>query len=167
MQENNEIMEAKKDLINLYLKLKPRKIEDVIKIIYNNIILFIQEENNLQEKNNEELEKLIYLSIKDIIEYIKSSIDIIVSIKVDEELKKYNQDNPNAANDYETLLQKEEQSIRQHISTENQLKIQCEKFKEKMEQFENEKNIIIEEIVSNVFIFNLIFILTEKGKRAI
>ena len=31
MQENNEIMEAKKDLINLYLKLKPRKIEEVIK----------------------------------------------------------------------------------------------------------------------------------------
>ena len=167
MQENNEIMEAKNDLINLYLKLKPRKIEDVIKIIYNHIILFIQEENNLQEKNNEELEKLIYLSIKDIIEYIKSSIDIIVSIKVDEELEKYNQDNPNAANDYETLLRKEEQSIRQHISTENQLKIQCEKFKEKMEQLENEKNIIIEEIVSNIFIFNLIFILTGTGKRAI
>ena len=167
MQANNEIMEAKKDLINLYLKLNPRKIEDIIKIIYNNIILFIQEENNLQEKNNEELEKLIYLSIKDIIEYIKSSIDIIVSIKVDEELEKYNQDNPNAANDYETLLRKEEQSIRQHISTENQLKIQCEKFKEKMEQLENEKNIIIEEIVSNVYIFNIIFILTETGKRAI
>ena len=107
------------------------------------------------------------MSIKDIIEYIKSSIDIIVSIKVDEELEKYNQDNPNAANDYETLLRKEEQSIRQHISTENQLKIQCEKFKEKMEQLENEKNIIIEEIVSNVSIFNLIFILTETGKRAI
>ena len=107
------------------------------------------------------------MSVKDIIEYIKSSIDIIVSIKVDEELKKYNQDNPNSANDYETLLRKEEQSIRQHISTENLLKIQCEKFKEKMEQLENEKNIIIEEIVSNIFIFILIFILTETGKRTI
>ncbi len=107
------------------------------------------------------------MSVKDIIEYIKSSIDIIVSIKVDEELKKYSQDNPNSAKDYETLLRKEEQSIRQHIGTENQLKIQCEKFKEKMEQLENEKNIIIEEIVSNIFIFNLIFILTETRKRAI
>ena len=30
MQENNEIMEAKKDLINLYLTLRPKKVEEVI-----------------------------------------------------------------------------------------------------------------------------------------
>jgi hypothetical protein len=29
MQENNEIMEAKKDLINLYLALWPKKVEEV------------------------------------------------------------------------------------------------------------------------------------------
>ena len=30
MQENNEIMEAKKDLIDLYLTLRPKKVEEVI-----------------------------------------------------------------------------------------------------------------------------------------
>ncbi len=99
----------------------------------------------------EEFNDLIDKPIKDLVEYIKISIDIIVSIKVDEELKRHNQDNPNAANEYETLLQKEEEAIRQHISTEHQLKIQCEKFAEKIDNLEKEKKIIINEIVRNYF----------------
>jgi len=35
MQENNEIIEAKKELINLYLILKPRKLVEVNKNILN------------------------------------------------------------------------------------------------------------------------------------
>ncbi len=35
MQENNEIIEAKKELINLYLILKPRKLEEVNKNFLN------------------------------------------------------------------------------------------------------------------------------------
>ena len=164
MQENNEIMEAKKDLINLYLILRPKKLEEVIfyyiKYYYN-----IQEEKSSEKQKEEDFKKLNDKPIKDIIEYIKVSIDIIVSIKVDEELKKYNQDNPNSAIEYETLLQKEEEAIRQHISTEHQLKIQCEKYVEKIDDLENEKNILINEIVSNYF--NLLFILIEKRKRKI
>ena len=63
-------------------------------------------------------------------------------------MKKYEKDNPYVAKDYETLLQKEEEAIRQHISQEHQLKIQCEKYAEKINIIENEKLILIEEIVS-------------------
>ena len=107
-------------------------------------------ENASKEQNIEEENKLINKSSKDLIEYVKVSIDIIVSIKVDEELKKYTKDNPNCANDFETLLQKEEEAIREHISTEHQLKIQCEKFAEKIDFIEKEKIVLINEIVSNI-----------------
>jgi len=77
-------------------------------------------------------------------------LDIIINIKLEEELKKYinNKDNPNAANNYETLLQKEEEAIRKHISVEHQLKIQCEKFAEKLDILEEEKNDLNNIIVS-------------------
>jgi hypothetical protein len=69
---------------------------------------------------------------------------------LEEEIQKYIQekDNPNSAKNYETLLQKEEEALRQHISIEHQLKIQCEKYAEKINIIENEKLILIEEIVS-------------------
>ena len=74
-------------------------------------------------------------------------MDIIVSLKVDKELQKYEKDNSNAAKDYETLLQKEEKEIRQHISNEHQLKIQCSKFAEKLDFIEKEKEILMNGIV--------------------
>lgn len=55
-----------------------------------------------------------------LIEYIKSSIDIIVTLKVEEQLAlerlEIEEDNENSAKNYETLLKKEESEIRQHIS---------------------------------------------------
>ena len=56
--------------------------------------------------------------MKDLIEYIKNSIDILVSIKLGEELEKYKfiSDRVNSPCDYELLLQKLEQDIRKHIS---------------------------------------------------
>ena len=47
----------------------------------------------------------------------------------------------------ETLLQKEEEALRQHISIEHQLKIQCEKYVEKLDILENQKILLINEIV--------------------
>ena len=63
--------------------------------------------------------------MKELIDNIKSFIDIIVSIKLENELQKYipEKDNPNSAQKFETLLQKEEEALRQHISVEHQLKI--------------------------------------------
>lgn len=84
---------------------------------------------------------------------IKTSIDIIISIKLEEEIQKYipEKDNPNSAKKYETLLQKEEEALRQHISIEHQLKIQCEKFAEKLDILENQKIMLINEIVRKKF----------------
>ena len=89
--------------------------------------------------------------MKELVDNIKSSIDIIVSIKLEEELQKYlpERDNPNSATKYETLLQKEEEALRQHISVEHQLKIQCEKFAEKLDVLEGQKIMLINEIVSS------------------
>jgi hypothetical protein len=88
--------------------------------------------------------------LKELVDNIKSSIDIIVSIKLEDELQKYlpEKDNPNSATKYETLLQKEEEALRQHISVEHQLKIQCEKFAEKLDVLEGQKIMLINEIVS-------------------
>jgi len=77
-------------------------------------------------------------------------------MKLEEEIEKYipEKDNPNSAQKFETLLQKQEESLRQHISVEHQLKIQCEKFAEKFDILESQKMLLINEIVSkNIFRF--------------
>ena len=90
--------------------------------------------------------------MKELIDNIKSFIDIIVSIKLENELQKYipEKDNPNSAQKFETLLQKEEEALRQHISVEHQLKIQCEKYAEKVDLLENQKTLLIEEFVIKI-----------------
>jgi hypothetical protein len=95
------------------------------------------------------LKKLIQKPLNDLIENVKSSIDIIISIKLNEEIEKYkfNYDNPGSLKDYEELLQKLEQNIREHISIEHQLKIQCEKYAEKLDILEDEKIILLSQIV--------------------
>ena len=95
------------------------------------------------------MKKLIQKPLNDLIENVKSSIDIIISIKLNEEIEKYkfNEDNPGSLKDYEELLQKLEQNIREHISIEHQLKIQCEKYAEKLDILEDEKIILLSQIV--------------------
>ena len=56
--------------------------------------------------------------------------------------------NDNAAEDYETLLQKEEAAIRQHNSYEHEIKIEYEKLLEKIEIMELENKILLYQIVS-------------------
>ena len=70
-----------------------------------------------ESDNYNEIENLKKLSLLTLIEYIKSSIDVIVETKLEEELKKYQKvDEKYAATQYETLLRKEEGEIREHIS---------------------------------------------------
>ena len=80
-------------------------------------------------------------------------------MKLDEEIEKYipEKDNPNLAQKFETLLQKQEKSLRQQIATEHQLKIQCQKYAEKFDILESQKIILINEIVSKD-LFRLIYI---------
>ena len=105
----------------------------------------MEEENLLKETEN-----IMNLPLTDIIEYIKSTLDIIVSIKVDakiSEYKNYLNEDKNAATEYETLLQKLEESIRQHISYEHQFKIEYEKLLNKAEEIDIEKKILKKQIV--------------------
>ena len=87
-------------------------------------------------------------------------------MKLEEEIEKYipEKDNPNSAQKFETLLQKQEESLRQHISVEHQLKIQCEKFAEKFDILESQKMLLINEIVSKN-IFRFIYIQEQQKKR--
>ena len=90
------------------------------------------------------------LPLTDIVEYIKSTLDIIVSIKVDAKISEYKnflKEDKNAATEYETLLQKLEESIRQHISYEHQFKIEYEKLLNKAEEIDLEKKILTKQIV--------------------
>jgi hypothetical protein len=96
-----------------------------------------------------ELNELKDISLLDIVRYIKNSIDVIVTLKIEEKQNEYkSKKNENAATDYETLLQKEEAAIRQHISYEHQIKIEYEKLLEKLEVMDLENKLLLYQIVS-------------------
>ena len=119
----NDVEKARKELISLYLGIKLRKESDVIKNIY----LIIQALSLTEEEYNKEIEELNNISLLDIVNYVKNSIDVIVTFKVEDLIDDYKSNkNQNSASDYETLLQKEEAAIRQHISYEHQIKIEYE-----------------------------------------
>ena len=146
-----ELEKAREELINLYLNIKIRTQEEVIIIInYFPQLKKLQVEYLTEDNLLKEAENIINLPLTDLIEYIKSTIDIIVSLKVDAKISDYknflNEDN-NAATEYETLLQKLEASIRQHISYEHQFKIEYEKLLNKAEEIDTEKKILIKQIV--------------------
>lgn len=102
---------------------------------------------NIQKEK--ELNELMKKPLKDLVEYIKNSIDIIISIKLNEELEKLNQNNKmDPAREYEVLLQKEEQNNREHISIEHQFRIQCEKYAQELDSLEEEKIVLLFQIVS-------------------
>jgi hypothetical protein len=103
-----------------------------------------------EEEYINEINELKDISLLDIVEYVKNSIDVIVSLKVEEKIDEYKSNkNENAASDYEELLQKEEATIRQHISYEHQIKLEYEKLLEKIEAMELEKKLLLYQIVSN------------------
>ena len=84
------------------------------------------------------------MSLIELIDYIKNSIDIIISIKLNEALEN-NKSNIilSDAREYEILLQKEEKNNREHISVEHQLRIQCEKFAQELDTLEEEKTVLL------------------------
>ena len=107
------------------------------------------------EKDKKNLEKL---PILDIIQYIKTSLFIIIQIKLKEEIEKYNNENKSKdifddfiSQDYETLLRKEEAEIRQHICTENQFKLHSEYLEQKIMEIEDDNFMLSKEIVRKLF----------------
>ena len=141
----NDVEEARKELISLYLGIKLRKESDVI----NCIIYLIQALAITEDDYNKEIEDLKNISLLYIVNYVKNSIDVIVTFKVEDLIDDYKSNkNQNAAADYETLLQKEEAAIRQHISYEHQIKIEYEKVLEKIEVLELENKLLVYQLVS-------------------
>lgn len=111
---------------------------------------------NLTNENLEkEKPKLKKLPLLNIIKYIRDSLRIIIQILAKEEFDKYKAENEkgnkeireNIAEDYETLLRKEEAEIRQHISIEHQFKINFEILAEKMSKLEDDKYNLTKTIV--------------------
>ena len=147
MQEK-EIYNAKKELAKLFLILKTENIEGVINIkkIYNNFnIISLLIQKKISDTKGEDINDLIEeKSLKELIDYLKNSIDIIVSINVNKELEKYYNDSElNSAREYELLLQKEEQVNREHIAIEHQFRIQCEKYAQELDTLEEEKIVLL------------------------
>ena len=140
----NDVEKARKELISLYLGIKLRKESDVI----NNIYLIIQALSLTEEEYNKEIEELNNISLLDIVNYVKNSIDVIVTFKVEDLIDDYKSNkNQNSASDYETLLQKEEAAIRQHISYEHEIKIEYEKLLDKIEVLELENKLLLYQVV--------------------
>ena len=134
----DEIKIAKNDLISLYVNIKKG----------------INKEINSSNKNNYKNEEIITkeakifsnLSLSKLINYIKLSLDELISTKVEEEIKLLKKEindiseNQNLSWKYEELLIKEEAAIREHISNEHRLKLECERLKEIIIECEFEKN---------------------------
>ena len=146
-------------LIDLYLEIKIRKTEEVYYLLNLNN-LFIQQIVNISdqilENNRKSLEKI---PILEIINYIRTSLYIIIQIKIKEELEKNKDDNAkkkiweeNAAEDYETLLRKEEAEIRQHICLQHQFKLHSENLEQKIMELEDDNYILAKKIVSKIYI---------------
>lgn len=79
-----------------------------------------------------------------IIEYVKTSIDILVDIKVKKQIESFfNNYNFKTENSnieaYEDLLRKSEADIRNHIKIEHQMKIYSDNLKAKIEELEKSK----------------------------
>ena len=142
-----ELLKIKEELINLYLEIKIQKQEDVIIIINLIIYYMLQEESISKKKLEKEKSNLKYISSLDLINYIKSTINIL-SILKEEEKKTKNEinKNENISEDYESLLIKEEAAIRQHIALENKLKLEYEIMTEKINSLEMENELLKEKI---------------------
>ena len=127
MNYEKEIEKAKKELINLFLKLTITNKQEVNKLflIYYNIKYHQIEQlkqDNIIQKNLKLNEK----TILDLINIIRDTIDMIISLKVNKKTEDYIINN-NPIDEYEKLLRQVESELRKHIGNENQLKVQLEK----------------------------------------
>jgi hypothetical protein len=79
----------------------------------------------------EEKENLRKLNPLKIIEYIKTSVDILINVKVEEKFSQMlgdQRDFGNKMSEYEPLLKKLESDIRQHIKVKSNFKAQIDRW---------------------------------------
>lgn len=84
--KSDQIEKAKQELISLYLGIKLRKESDVNKTM---IIIKIQVLSLTEKECINELNELKDISLLDIVQYIKNSIDVIVTLKIEEKKNEY------------------------------------------------------------------------------
>ena len=150
MQEKeNEIKIAKKELANLYLLIKMQKKDNVSLIILYKFDYKYCIQYKIISENKEDLEEITKISFKELVEYIKNSLDIIVEYKLNIEIKNFKNNYKNLSEviEYEELLQQAEDRIRKLVSIELTLKLQCEKYAQKIDTLEKEKNKIETQLV--------------------
>ena len=131
ISSKEQIEKAKRELSNLYISMK-KKINNNVD---NEDIIF----------NTKQM--LSKLTILDLIEYIKSSIDIIINMSVKEEKEGIKLKSNNYDEDYESLLRREEAWIRKHIGIENQLRLDYSNLFDKYKECEKENIILMNQIV--------------------
>ena len=137
ISSKEQIEKAKRELSNLYISIKKK-----IKNIDNEEIIF----------NTKQM--ISKLTILDLIEYLKSSIDIIIDMEIKEKNKEIKIKNNNYDEDYESLLRREEAWIRKHIGIENQLKLDYNNLLDKYNECEKENIILMNQVVK---FYKLIF----------
>ena len=101
-------------------------------------------------KLNNKKTNLISLKIFDLISYISNTIDILVTIRFNEEFSNFFKEQHsiklNKFEDYENLLRKEENEIRFHIKNNNILKIENDYLQFNLEKIIEENNFLKEKI---------------------
>ena len=167
---NDEVKKVKNALINLYLQIKNSYIKDV-KYIF--IIQKKQKEikESVDDKKNE-LENLEKQNLMTLIEYIKSSFDIAITMNAEKKFielnNNYNKKTPEYyGNDYEQLLRKEESNLREQIGIQNQLKLYINSLKGKIEYFTKENEKLKKKLVIIIFILIQENLEKEKENRII
>lgn len=118
----NEIQTA---LCHLYSSLKT-------KMIQNSTTLSID-----SDSLNNEIPK--HLDCLTLVNYIKESIDVLLQMKLYEQVNEYyiSKDIENAQEEYEHMLIKYENDIRGHIKVEHQLKLFIDNMQSEIEHYEN------------------------------
>ena len=135
MNYEKEIEKAKKELINLFLKLVITNKQEVNKLL---LIYYILKYHQIEQSQDDYIIqnnlKLNEKPILDLINLLRDTIDMIISLKVNK-LSEYIV-NDNSKEEYEKLLRQVEAELRKHIGIQNQLKVQLEKMQ--LDEINNE-----------------------------
>lgn len=148
---HEDMDEIKEKLIELFLNVKVRSKDEI---------------NDFDEQClEEEKEKLLDTTIKDLINYVKTSIEILMNLKVEDYLaiQKHEKEtkkkkgeltlsqsssrfSTEPPQDYEEVIQKFEGDIRKHIRIEQQMKLHSESLQQKIEDKDKEIDAIRDEL---------------------
>ena len=111
---------------------------------------------NCKEELDFEINNLNKQNLLTLIEYIKSSFDISVTIESEKQFSNLKESlnyksNECFADDYEILLRKEESNNREHIGNQHQLKLYLESLLDKIDELEKENLILAKKLVYNLY----------------